>query len=91
VEDDEILAAIGELARFTGVFAEPSAATAFAGLRRALDEGVVDREENIVVAVTGTGLKDPGAAGRAIVRPAAIAPTMDAVRERISSWGDSGP
>jgi threonine synthase len=57
VSDEEILAAEKELARLTGVFAEPSGAAGYAGLLRLLDEGRVARDERVVLLVTGSGLK----------------------------------
>jgi threonine synthase len=83
VSDDAILAAIARLARTTGVFAEPAAAAALAGLEAALDEGLVDRSERVVLLVTGTGLKDVPAALRAVRRPPPVAPDLDAVAERL--------
>ena len=41
VSDDEILAAIPALARGCGVFAEPAGAAAYAGLVKAVDDGLV--------------------------------------------------
>src|SRR5713101_204598 len=57
VSDEEILVAEKELARLTGVFAEPSGAAGYAGLLRLLDEGRVARDERVVLLVTGSGLK----------------------------------
>jgi threonine synthase len=57
VSDEEILAAEKELARRTGVFAEPSGAACYAGLLRLLDEGKIARDERVVLLVTGSGLK----------------------------------
>jgi len=57
VTDAEILAAEKELARLTGVFAEPSGAASYAGLLRLLDEGRIARDERVVLLVTGSGLK----------------------------------
>ena len=85
VSDDEILAAIPRLASLTGVFAEPAAAAALAGLEKALAEGLVDRAERVVLMVTGSGLKDVAAAESAIEKPEAIAPTMDAVEKALSA------
>ncbi len=58
VSDDEILAAIPELARGTGVFAEPAGAAAYAGLVKAASQDLVQPDERIVVLNTGNGLKD---------------------------------
>ena len=84
VSDAAILEAIPFLARHTGVFAEPAAAASLAGLRAALGSGLVDRDERIVLLVTGTGLKDVAAAGRVIERPAPIPPALEAVEQRLA-------
>jgi threonine synthase len=83
VSDDEILAAIPELASHTGVFAEPAAAAALAGLAAALREGHVNRSESVVLLITGTGLKDVPAAARAVSRPGPVKPTLDALTDRL--------
>jgi threonine synthase len=84
VSDDAILAAIPRLARLTGVFAEPAAAAALAGLEGALAEGLVDRDERVVLMITGSGLKDIAAATRALEVPEPIEPTIDAVMARLA-------
>lgn len=58
ITDDEILAAIPVLARGVGVFAEPAGAAAYAGLVKAVEAGLVDADDRIVVLNTGNGLKD---------------------------------
>lgn len=79
VGDDAILAAIGALARATGVFAEPAAAAVLAGLEQALAEGLVGRDERVVLLVTGSGLKDVASAARSVTIPAPVACSLDAV------------
>lgn len=70
VSDEEILVAEKELARFTGVFAEPSGAASYAGLLRLLAEGKIAHDERVVLLVTGSGLKSidavAGAAGNVV-------------------------
>jgi len=83
VSDEAILEAIPYLARHTGVFAEPAGAAALAGLHVALAEGLIGREERVVLLVTGTGLKDVPAASRSVERPVPIRPELDAVAERL--------
>ncbi|MCP3974587.1 MAG: threonine synthase [bacterium] len=58
VEDDHILRAIPEIAAATGVFAEPAASAAYAGLEVASQQGLVGPEDHVVVISTGSGLKD---------------------------------
>ena len=79
VSEDAILDAIPRLAAATGVFAEPAAAIALAGLELALAEGKVSRDERVVLLVTGTGLKDVPAAARRVRVPEPVEPTMEAV------------
>lgn len=83
VSDEEILQAIPALARGCGVFAEPAGAAAYAGLVKALAEGLVDPDERIVVLATGSGLKDVRAAMRAAGEPLRVAPTLKAVKEAL--------
>lgn len=62
VEDDEILDAIGEVARKAGVFGEPAGVASWAGLKVLAKKGLVDPEWTVVILVTGSGLKDIGSA-----------------------------
>lgn len=59
VPDEKIVEAMKLLARYEGIFAEPSGAASLAGLMAAIDEGIIDKSDKIVVLVTGHGLKDP--------------------------------
>lgn len=58
VSDDEILSAIPALARGCGVFGEPAGVASYAGLVKAVDLGMIDADEHVVVLNTGNGLKD---------------------------------
>jgi threonine synthase len=58
VADDQILAAQRELAANDGVFVEPASAAGVAGLLAAQEQGLLDRGQDVVVTVTGHGLKD---------------------------------
>ena len=83
VTDAEILAAIPELARLTGVFAEPSCAAAYAGLLKAARSGLVAPHERVVLLITGSGLKDVAAAMRTVGTPPVIAPTVAELRQAL--------
>ena len=83
VSEDGILDAIPRLAALTAVFAEPAAAIALAGLDAALDEGLVSRDERVVLLVTGTGLKDVPSAARRTRVPEPVVPDIGAVAERL--------
>lgn len=90
LQDEEILAAIPDLARGTGVFAEPAGAAAYAGLVKAVDQGLVARHEKIVVLNTGNGLKDIARAMQAVelagTDPFRIAPDFEALQGIVAGW-----
>lgn len=62
VTDDEILAAQKTLASGSGLFAEPSSCTAFAGWVKV--QATLPREESCLLLITGNGLKDIKAAAQ---------------------------
>ena len=80
VSDTEILAAVPALARGCGVFAEPAAAAAYAGLVRAVDLELVGANERVVVLATGSGLKDVPAAIKSVTPAAIVSPDLEDVR-----------
>jgi threonine synthase len=92
VSDDEILAAIPELARGASIFAEPAAAAAWAGLRKALHQGRVDPSWSVVVLVTGNGLKDIPSVLRAVREtPRRISPDPGALDSLVVDGGLCSP
>ena len=93
VTDDAILAAHARLPRILGVFAEPASAAAVAGLWRLVEEGRLGPEDEVVVVITGHGLKDPDTATAGIARagvalPESVAP--DARALEIAILGGEG-
>jgi threonine synthase len=62
VSDDALREAVGLLTARAGVLAEPAGAACLAGLRAALDEGLVEPAETVVLLVTGRGAAGAGAA-----------------------------
>ena len=59
VADSEIKDWQALLARTEGVFCEPTSSAAFAGLAKLVKSGVINRNEVVLVPITGSGLKDP--------------------------------
>jgi threonine synthase len=57
VSDDEIMEALGLMAREEGLFACPEGAATLAALERLIGEGTIDKGERVVLFNTGTGLK----------------------------------
>jgi threonine synthase len=77
VSDEAIIAAIAELGRETGVFAEPAAAATLAGLRQAQLEGVIQPDDRVALLITGSGLKDVASAMRSVERSAGVGHHVD--------------
>ncbi|MEJ2643112.1 MAG: threonine synthase [Desulfosarcinaceae bacterium] len=91
VSDTEILAAIPPLAAKAGVFAEPAAAAAYAGLVKAVETGMVAADERLVILSTGSGLKDIPSAMRAVaergITPHRVAPALEALKQIFAANG----
>jgi threonine synthase len=78
VTDDEIVEGIRLLARTEGIFAETAGGVTVACLAKLAAQGVVRRDERVVVYVTGTGLKTIEAVSSVVGPTATIAPTLEA-------------
>ena len=87
VSDVDILSAIPEMARKTGVFGEPAGAAAFAGFRSMAREGLIGRDERVAVVVTGNGLKDIDSAKKAVGTPMTSAPDLDDFNTQLERSG----
>jgi threonine synthase len=82
VSDEEILQSIPTLGK-AGIFVEPAAAAAYAGLVRALATGQQDPAAPVLVLCTGSGLKDINAAIRSVPAAPVIEPTIQALKKVI--------
>ena len=89
VSDEEILMAVPELARGVGVFAEPAGACAYAGLVKAVEQGLVAADERIVVLNTGNGLKDIQSTMKAVEmvgsKASLIAPDLEELKATLKN------
>lgn len=81
--DEEILAAIPELAHATGVFAEPAAAAPWAAVKRMAQDHRIMADELIVCIVSGSGLKDIAGARKSVAEPLVVDANIDAVRRAL--------
>ena len=80
VTDDEILDAYRLLSAREGVFCEPASAASVAGILKFKDDLPPGP---IVCTLTGHGLKDPDTAARDFSDVTPVAPTLDAVMEKL--------
>ena len=79
VSDEEILGAMRLLGRTQGVFGEPAGVTGTAGVKKALELGLIDPDSTVVSIVTGNGLKDVQSGIRAAGEPMLVRPDLDAL------------
>jgi len=84
VNDQEIIRASSELARETGLFAEPAAAAAYAGYSKMCDEGNIPDNTSNVVLLTGSGLKDVKAVNSIISMPESIEKDINQLKKLVS-------
>jgi len=83
VSDQEILNSIPELARKAGVFGEPAGVAGVAGVRRAVEQGIIHRSETVALIMTGNGLKDIQSAMRAVGAAIQVRPSMEEIRKYV--------
>ena len=82
VPESEIAPNMAQLAQTTGVFGEAAAGLCLGALRAAIAEGTVNRDDRVVLLVTGDGLKTPGHLADQI-GSREIEPDADALLERL--------
>ncbi len=78
VSDESIYSGITELGTI-GVFAEPAGATAYVGMKKAAEMGLITDQDDVLVINTGSGLKDIRSAMKAAGEAAVIQPNMAAL------------
>jgi threonine synthase len=83
VGDDDILKAIPAFARLTGVFAEPSSAIIYEGAKRALAQGILRADDEVLFLSTGNGLKDVKRAQMSVPSGQRVAPDLTAIRHAL--------
>ena len=76
VSDEEILAAMRLIGRTCGVFGEPAGVTGTAGVKKAVELGLIDPASTVVSIVTGNGLKDAASGIKAAGEPMVVRPDM---------------
>lgn len=84
VTDEEMLAALARAGRH-GVFGEPAAAAGIAGVKMAVERGIIGRDESVLAVNTGSGLKDTVSAMKAVGQPIQIEADLDQVASGLAS------
>lgn len=81
VSDDEILNASLLLSKESGIFSEPAAVAAYAGMLKYNKEKKIAEGEKVVVLLTGSGLKDLNSVQPKIEIPASVKPDITSVEK----------
>jgi threonine synthase len=77
VSDEEIADAMTLLAKTEGIWAETAGGVTVAVARKLLEQGRLPRDEEIVICVTGNGLKTQDAIADVVARPVVIRPSLE--------------
>lgn len=83
VSDKSIIKCIARLGK-EGIFVEPAASTAYAGLEKAVQEGFIEQDDPVLVMLTGSGLKDIKSATMSVEAAPIIEPTIAAVKRSLN-------
>ena len=78
VTDDEIVECMILLAQTEGVFAETAGGVTVAVARKLIEQGRIPKDEEIVLCITGNGLKTQDCLNEAVEQPTVIAPRLEA-------------
>lgn len=80
VTDQEIIQNSLKLSRNTGIFSEPAAVAAYCGMKKYADGKKIPSGAKVVVLLTGSGLKDPGAVKSAFSLPEPVEPCTESLK-----------
>lgn len=84
VPEDEIAEGVKLLARTEGIFTEGAGGVAISGLKRLVESGAIDPDEQTVVYITGNGLKTVELV-QDVVQPLQIKATVDAFEAAVEA------
>jgi threonine synthase len=91
VSDDEVVEGIKLLAETEGIFAETAGGVVIAGLRRLVDQGLIDPEELVVAFITGAGLKTQEAVAPRLKPALAVKPNIASFENAFSERAGALP
>ena len=90
VDDDAIIDAMKLLAETEGIWTETAGGVTVAVAQKLIEQGRIDRDESIVICITGNGLKTQEPLLERMPKPVVIKPTLEefeAVLETLSRPG----
>jgi threonine synthase len=81
--DKEIIESIKLLAELEGIFTETAGGVTLAVTKRLIQQGLIPKDESIVVCITGNGLKTQEAVSTVISQPIRIKPNLKSFEEAL--------
>jgi threonine synthase len=78
VSDEEIAEAMVLLGKTEGIWAETAGGVTVAVTRKLIEQGRIPRDEEVVICITGNGLKTQDAVAGILGKPAVIKPSLEA-------------
>ena len=87
LSDVEILEAQSLVARRAGIFAEPAGGISVAAAKKLREQGKITENDLVVCNITGHGLKQPSAVKVSEEELKPVAPSLQAIRERLGLTG----
>ena len=91
VSDDEVVEGIKLLAETEGIFAETAGGVVIAGLKRLVEQGLIDPQELVVAFITGAGLKTQEAVAPRLKPALAVQPNMASFENAFSEQAGALP
>jgi threonine synthase len=91
VSDAEIVEAMTLLGRTEGIFAETAGGVTLAVAKKLIEQGRIPRDEEIVLCITGNGLKTQDAVAEALERPPVIEPSLAAFESLVDGVAAKEP
>jgi threonine synthase len=85
VTDPELIDGMNLLARTEGIFAETAGGVTVAVARKLIEQGRIPRDQEIVLCITGNGLKTQEAIADSLEKPALIKPSLEAFEAIVES------
>ncbi len=85
VNDDAIMDAMELLAETEGIWTETAGGVTVAVAQKLIEQGRIDRDESIVICITGNGLKTQEPLLERLAKPMIIKPTLEAFEAIVES------
>jgi threonine synthase len=82
--DEQILEGVKLLARTEGVFTEPAGGVVVAALKQLVDDGEIERDEQVVLYITGNGLKTQESIAPGLLEPYRIGPDIESFKKLVN-------